>query len=205
MTGLSDLALAQPLMVIAIVAILLASAGWMIERDRPGLALALRRSGYLGMLATGLLLIGQLANEAERSDAKLVLGQRPSLMVEGASTVVPMASDGHFWVTAKVNGVAHDFLIDTGATYTGMSRSAAAISAIEPLAGTPLIELDTANGVIEARINAARTFTFGNVAAAGLQIAVPEHDQDKTNVIGMNFLSGLKSWRVEGNRLILEP
>ncbi|HOB14020.1 MAG TPA: TIGR02281 family clan AA aspartic protease, partial [Novosphingobium sp.] len=102
MTGLSELALAQPLLIIAIVAILLASAGWMIERERPRFALALRRSGYLGMLATALLLIGQAANEAEHSDAKLILGQHPSLVVEGTSTVVPMASDGHFWVTAKV-------------------------------------------------------------------------------------------------------
>ncbi|MEN2784920.1 hypothetical protein ACFOKI_15215 [Sphingomonas qilianensis] len=27
----------------------------------------------------------------------------------------------------------------------------------------------------------------------------------ETNVIGMNFLSRLKSWRVEGNILVLEP
>ena len=47
---------ATPLLLSALV--LLAAAGWMIERDRSALAQNLRRVGYLGMLAAGLLLAG---------------------------------------------------------------------------------------------------------------------------------------------------
>jgi len=37
-----------------------------------------------------------------------------------------------------------------------------------------------------------------------LAVVVAEEFGD-SNVIGMNFLSQLKSWRVEGNEMILEP
>ena len=202
---IGELAAAKPLLIIAILAVLAAAAGWMMERDRPALARALRQSGYLGMLAAGLLLVGQLAWQAEKSDARLMVRTPPGLTVSGQETVVPMAPDGHFWVTAQVNGRPVEFLVDTGATYTGMGRDAAQEAGIVPDDSEIPFELDTANGVIRARMGLAREFRFGSVEAPDLQVAVPETVTDKTNVLGMNFLSRLQSWRVEGNRLILVP
>lgn len=202
MSGLIDEKL---LLLIAIAALLAASAGWMMEQDRPGFARALRQTGYLGMLATGLLLVGQLAYSAEKSDADLLLHARPALTVEGSETIVPMASDGHFWVKATVNGKPQDFLIDTGATFTGMSRSAAESAGITPDTSQMPIQLDTANGTIEATIGRADELKFGNIAVRQLDVAIPRNGGDKTNVIGMNLLSQLASWRVEGERLVLVP
>jgi aspartyl protease family protein len=113
-------------------AVLAASAGWMIEKDRPGLARGLRQSGYLGMLAAGLLLIGQMAQQAERSDAAILFGSKPKLSVEGSETVIPLSSDGHFWVRATVNGAELDLMIDTGATYTSLSSDGAEAVGLEP-------------------------------------------------------------------------
>ena len=121
-----------------------------IERDHPGLARGLRQTGYLGMLAAGLLLVGQLAYTAERSDAALELHRRPALTVRGSETIVPIASDGHFWVKAEVNGQELDFLIDTGATFTGLGKSAAQELGIQLDTSKAPLELETANGVITA-------------------------------------------------------
>lgn len=205
MSGIGDLAIAQPLLMLVILAVLAAATGWMVERDRPALALALRRSGYLGMLAAGLLLIGQLAQQAERSDAALLLGSRPKLSVEGDETVIPMASDGHFWADATVNGTEVRFLIDTGATMTGISQDAAEAAGITPDPGEMPLQLNTANGVITATVGRAGELSFGSITAKGLAVAVPRDLDDDTNVIGMNLLSQLASWRVEGDRLILVP
>jgi aspartyl protease family protein len=205
MSGIGELAVAQPLLIIAILAVLMASAGWMVEQDRPALARALRKSGYLGMLATGLLLVGQLAYTAEKSDADLLLHARPALSVEGSETIVPMASDGHFWVEAMVNGKPQEFLIDTGATFTGMSRSAAESAGITPDTSQMPIQLDTANGTIEATVGRADELKFGSITVRQIEVAVPIAGHDKTNVIGMNLLSQLASWRVESERLILVP
>jgi aspartyl protease family protein len=45
---------------------------------------------------------------------------------------------------------------------------------------------------------------FGNVAAHGLD-AIIAPGLGPTNVIGMNLLSRLSSWRVEGRTMILVP
>jgi aspartyl protease family protein len=45
---------------------------------------------------------------------------------------------------------------------------------------------------------------LGDIAARGLGVVVSPAFGD-TDVLGMNFLSKLKSWRVEGQTLILEP
>ena len=202
---MSELLFNEPLLVIAILAVLAAASGWMIERDRPRLARSLRQTGYLGMLAAGLLLVGQLAYTAERSDAALELHRRPRLTVSGGETIVPMASDGHFWVTAAVNGRELDFLIDTGATFTGLGKSAAEELGIQPDTSQAPIELETANGVITATIGKVDALRFGNIEVHGLPVAVPQDTADETQVIGMNLLSQLASWRVEGKTLILVP
>jgi len=204
-TSLSEFFSNEPLLILVVIGILAAAAGWMIEHDRPGFSRALRNSGYLAMLASGLLLIGKLAHDASRSDAAMLLNAQPRLAVEGAETIVPMASDGHFWVEANVNGQPIDFLIDTGATYTGMGRAAALAAQIKPDPGEMPLELETANGTISARLGRAETVQFGNIRIRGLPIAVPDEIDDKTNVIGMNLLSQLGSWRVEGETLILTP
>lgn len=205
MTGLVALASSYPLLIIAIGAILLAAAGWMLEHDHPARASLLRRLGYLGLIAVLLLQVGLSAMEAKRSDAALELNSRPAVSVAGNETIVPLASDGHFWVEAEVNGHRQEFLIDTGASFTGMSRADAQAAGISPAADIPPLELDTANGTIQATIGRARSLSFGGITVQNLEIAVPTSGHDKTNVIGMNLLSQLASWRVEGDKLILVP
>ncbi|MFN3516575.1 MAG: TIGR02281 family clan AA aspartic protease [Novosphingobium sp.] len=205
MTGIGELAIAQPLLMLAIVAVLAAAAGWMIEHDRPALGRALRSTGYLGMLAAGLLLVGQTAHQASRSDAKLLLGSRPSLTIAGTSTVIPLSGDGHFWIRALVNGREVDFLVDTGATYTSLSDSAADLARLEPDNSKASATLNTANGVIEARFARIEEMRFGTITARQLDAIILPGASGSTNVIGMNLLSQLGSWRVENDQLILEP
>jgi aspartyl protease family protein len=205
MSNLVDLATQYPLLIVAVVAILLATAGWMLERDHPARASLLRRFGYLGLIAVLLLQVGISAMEAEKSDAAFEFGSRPTVTVKGSETIVPMASDGHFWVEAEINGQAHEFLIDTGASFTGMGRAAAQAAGITSAQDILPLELETANGTIQATIGRARSLSFGGITVQNLEVAVPVRGLDKTNVIGMNLLSQLASWRVEGNKLILVP
>lgn len=202
---MTDLPLDHVLLALVTLAVLAAAAGWMVEKDRPALALALRRSGYLGMLAAGLLLIGEMARQAERSDAAMLLNERPSLSVEGSQTVIPLAGDGHYWTRAEINGTRLDFLIDTGATYTALSESAARAAGLKPDPLRPPAQLDTANGTVEARYATIDQLSFGTIAARRLDAVILPDAGLQTNVIGMNLLSGLESWRVEDGNLILEP
>jgi aspartyl protease family protein len=205
MSTLTELIASQPLLLIAVLSIVIAAAGWMSEREHPARGRTLRRMGYLGLIAALLLQVGLLAFHAERSDAALEIGRRPALTVSGGETVVPLASDGHFWVEAEVNGQPVEFLIDTGATFTGIGRGLAAELGISPDPQVAPLELQTANGVITATIGRAASIRFGNIEVRGLPVAVPRDTDDDTQVIGMNLLSQLTGWRVEGDQLILTP
>jgi aspartyl protease family protein len=62
----------------------------------------------------------------------------------------------------------------------------------------------TANGTIQAELVTVEELRFGNVVARDLD-AVVAPGLGEANVIGMNLLSRLASWRVEGRTLILVP
>ena len=119
----------------------------------------------------------------------------------GEELRIPMAEDGHFWVEASVNGHDAPFLVDSGASITTISRAMADVAGIET--GMRVAMVETANGAIPMRKARAESFAVGHIQRVDFAIQVNDHDD--ANVLGMNFLSLLGSWRVEGNYLVLRP
>lgn len=148
--------------------------------------------------------------------AALIVGQRDQFariwndafggaqQVQGSAMRIQMADDGHFWADAQVNGNAVRFMIDSGATTTAMSRSAATAAGITINESGFPISIETANGTVEARRARIDSMTLGSIRAEDLAVVVASEFGD-TSVLGMNFLSQLESWRVEGRFLILQP
>lgn len=124
--------------------------------------------------------------------------------VAGKELRVRMASDGHFWVDASINGVKRRMLIDSGATITAVSDGTARAAGIEAGAGLTPVVLRTANGATPAQVGAIDELRVGNIVARNLRIVTAPGLGD-LDVLGMNFLSKLESWRVEGRTLILVP
>ncbi|WP_419827500.1 retropepsin-like aspartic protease family protein [Sphingomonas sp.] len=125
-------------------------------------------------------------------------------VVAGREVRVPMASDGHFWARANVDGVARRMLIDSGATVTALSPTTAAAAGLDVERGVLPVVLRTANGTIAANTARVGTLRLGDIVARDLAVVVSPGFGD-TDVLGMNFLSRLKGWRVEGRTLILTP
>ena len=124
--------------------------------------------------------------------------------IVGSTLRINKSLDGHFWVDALVNGQNMRFLIDSGASITALSESAVMSASLNiDQSGFPMV-LMTANGPIEARRSNIATLEIGPLRASDLPIVVSPAFGD-VNVLGMNFLSQLKSWRVEGDEMILEP
>lgn len=202
---LGSLFYAKPLLALTILAILIAVAAGMLAQRHPRLGEALRSLSHVGLVAALLLTVTQIALHNTRSEAALWLDETRPPSIEGGETLVPLRADGHYWVQARLNGETVDFLIDTGATYTGVSKSVAERAALQPDADDQGVMLDTANGTIVARMSTAGTLAFGSIQAHGLPVAIGPDSEVETNVIGMNLLSQLASWRVENDRLILVP
>lgn len=125
-------------------------------------------------------------------------------LVVGDTLRIRQSADGHFWANATVNALPVRFLIDSGATTTAMTLQTARSAGIE-ISGSPFpVILTTANGSVEAQRGTIQSLQIGSMVAKDLPVVVAEEFGD-SNVIGMNFLSQLKSWRVEGREMILEP
>jgi aspartyl protease family protein len=119
----------------------------------------------------------------------------------GQTLRIPMALDGHFWVEAEVNGVPVRFLIDSGATMTTVGTATAAASGLDPLGGRGQL-VRTGNGVIRVGRARADTIALEGVERRGMTVLVSSNED--INVLGMNWLSSLRRWGVEGRWLILE-
>jgi aspartyl protease family protein len=117
----------------------------------------------------------------------------------GSELRIPVSEDGHFWVRARINGTNVNFLVDSGASITTVSQATAERAGIET--GVRVDMVQTANGQVLMRRGNAEEFQVGPISRPGLSVSV--NPGDRTNVLGMNFLSSLRSWRVEGNYLVL--
>ncbi|GAB5481509.1 MAG: hypothetical protein Pars92KO_12660 [Parasphingorhabdus sp.] len=124
--------------------------------------------------------------------------------VVGGTLKIRRSLDGHYWADAEVNGMPVRFLIDSGATTTAMTLKTARAANIDINEGGFPTYLNTANGTVEAQRGSIQSLKVGPMTALDLPVVVAEAFGD-SNVLGMNFLSEMKSWRVEGREMILEP
>lgn len=161
----------------------------------------------LSSIALGLILLTvvlQLSRIDPRLDVALPQLGLPEQVVEGGETRIPLGPDGHYWLRATINGVPANFMVDTGATITAISEDVADRAGLEPRRGGIPIMINTANGTISAKVATVGTLAFGNVQAHGID-AVVAPNFGETNVLGMNVLARLESWRVEKGELVLVP
>ena len=119
---------------------------------------------------------------------------------QGAETRIPMAIDGHFWVDAKVNGHDVRFLVDSGATTTTIDRRTAQTLGVQISARRDQY-VRTGNGIVRVASGQADELTVGGITRHGVELEIT--DNDDLNVLGMNYLSSLSRWGVEGRWLVL--
>lgn len=124
--------------------------------------------------------------------------------VVGNEVRVRMSPDGHFWARATINGLERRMLIDSGATVTTLSEQTAERASIDRGSGLLPIVMRTANGIVPADTGSIDRITLGSMEARNLKVAISPAIGD-IDVLGMNFLSQLSSWRVEGRTLIMVP
>jgi len=176
----------------------------LFARRMPLGRVAIMALAWIGIFAKGLVVVA-IVNQNQW----LIAGTRavfygPDQSVVGSEVRIPMADDGHFWARATINGVERVMLVDSGATVTALSTATAANAKIDLDGMAAPAVVSTANGTVTGKSATIASLKVGGITATDLPtIVAPEFgDQD---VLGMNFLSRLKSWRVEGKTLILTP
>ncbi len=174
--------------------------GAMLSRRGPAARVAMQTVTLVTVFAAGFVIF------AFRDDLGY-LGQRLKTEVTGEPIAVgttlrvPMALDGHFWVEARVNGQPVKFLVDSGATMTTIGRTTAQAARV-PIKRTEEQLVRTGNGIIRVGLGTADHFVVDDIERRNIRLHVSENED--INVLGMNFLSSLRRWGVEGRWLVLE-
>ena len=176
----------------------------LLARRMPLGRVAVMALAWIGIFATGLIVVAIVNQNQWLISGTRAVFYGPDQSVVGSEVRIPMADDGHFWARATINGVERTMLVDSGATVTALSTATAANAKIDLDGMAAPAVVSTANGTVTGKSATIASLKVGGITATDLPtIVAPEFgDQD---VLGMNFLSRLKSWRVEGKTLILTP
>ncbi|PXA94436.1 TIGR02281 family clan AA aspartic protease [Nostoc sp. 3335mG] len=170
---------------------------------KPSVGAVLR--AVVGWAVIAGILYVAFSHRARLSESLTGFGERLGLAeqtVEGDTVRIRQSPDGHFWATARLNGTERRMLIDSGATTTAISEATARAIGVTPRRVPPVV-INTANGVIEAARGRIETVRIGSLETRDLPVVISP-SFGEFDVIGMNFLSRLGSWRVERGTLILE-
>ena len=122
--------------------------------------------------------------------------------ISGEAIELRRQDDGHYWIMVDINGKPVRFMVDSGATMTAINAITARDAGIEA-DGYPII-LSTANGRVAAKRANVQSLVVGPHRIENHPVVVSESFGD-INLLGMNFLNSMHSWRVEANVMIIIP
>ena len=172
--------------------------GSLIARREPMAKMLVMVLGWLAIFGLGFVFFtfrDDLSYLAQR--LKTEATGKP--MVEGKEVRIPEAIDGHFYVDGIVNGKPIRFLIDSGATMTTIGRADAETASV-PISANRNQVVQTGNGMVRVAQGRADSLNIGPIQRSDVGLHISDDD---LNVLGMNYLSTLQRWSVEGRWLIM--
>jgi aspartyl protease family protein len=175
-------------------------AGSLISRREKFARLATMALAWIAIFGAGFVLFtfrDDLGYVAQRLKAEAV----GAPVVTGEEVRIPMAIDGHFWVSADLNGQKVKFLVDSGATMTTIGRETAAAAGVAVSSNRGEV-VRTGNGMLRVATGRAESLNIGPIERGNVGLHIAENED--LNVLGMNYLSSLERWGVEGRWLILK-
>lgn len=123
-------------------------------------------------------------------------------LVSGEEIRLARAADGHFRAELTVNGVAVDFLVDTGATEMVLSQRDAARVGLDPSGLAYTRRAQTANGTVSGAPVSLERVVFAGMTDSNVP-AVVNGGRLNTSLLGMSYLNRFSSLSIEGERMIL--
>lgn len=195
---------------VAGLALLIFIGGPLIGRYRGQLGTAAR--DLMIWLIAGLALIGGYAYRGElMSVASRITGElRPAgspdvVEVEGEAAVrLRRAINGHFIATTEVNGRSMTLLVDTGASSVVLKPADAELAGIALDGLVFSVPVNTANGVTFSAPVRLKTVAVGPIVLEGVDALVAKPGTLSESLLGMSFLSRLRSYEFAGEYLTIK-
>lgn len=162
----------------------------------------------LGIMAIGLAALGWYAAARLPADLdRLGPGGQTAPTAGPADEAwnridIAAGGDGHFVLTAQVEGVPIPFLVDSGATMVVLSPDAARRIGLARGRLRYDQRVQTANGPARVAPVRLREVRIGQLAQRDVEASVIETPM-QLSLLGMSFLSRLDRWEVRDGRLSL--
>jgi aspartyl protease family protein len=129
---------------------------------------------------------------------------RGEAQVEGERSVkIRKRPDGHFMVRTETNGIALSMLVDTGASTVVLKPADAQRLGIDVDRLRYSVPVQTANGTTYAASVRLRNLTVGKISLDNVDALVAKQGTLKDNLLGMSFLSRLRSYEFTSEYLTL--
>lgn len=112
-------------------------------------------------------------------------------------------SDGHFVAKAQINGATASLLVDTGASAVVLTQGDARLAGIDVQKLSYSVPVRTANGVAYAASVRLRSVTVGSVVISNVDALVSAPGALGQSLLGMTFLTRLRSYEVSGEYMTL--
>jgi aspartyl protease family protein len=111
--------------------------------------------------------------------------------------------DGHFGAHVSVNGASVTMLVDTGASTVVLKQTDARKLGIDTTDLRYSVPVQTANGVAYAARVRLRSIAVGPIVLTQVEALVAQPGTLKESLLGMTFLSRLRSYEFSGDYLTL--
>lgn len=148
----------------------------------------------------GLIFLGVVAGVGLWDDVTRQVAPRESVMADGR-VEIPVAPDGHYYVTALVNGEKLRFVVDTGASDIVLTADDARRLGFDPDTLAFAGRAQTANGLVRTAPVTLDEITLAGFRDTRVPAVVNAGDLD-TSLLGMRYLSRYRI-TLAGDRMTL--
>lgn len=124
--------------------------------------------------------------------------------LSGRKVAVARDERGHYYAEFRLNGRRHEAMVDTGATYVAINASTARRIGLDLGPKDFRYTVNTANGSTKAAAATIRELEVGRIRLENVEAVVLDDRALTRTLIGMSFLSRLKTFGVEDGTLVLE-
>lgn len=170
---------------------------WFFVQNRQSLSKTLQMA-----LAWVFIFLGVIAVVGLWSDIRGAVGGQQRITVSEGRIEVPRSFDGHYYVTATIDGAAVQFLVDTGASQVVLSHADAERIGVDTGSLNYFGRAMTANGEVRTAPVKLDRFELGSFTDSNVTAWVNEGEMD-ASLLGMEYLQRYSSVEFTGGKLVL--
>ncbi len=183
--------------VIYLVVLLAMVAGWFFMTSRDNLNRTLQHAAIWAMIFIGGAAAVGLWNDINSSTL------RGQVSLNGGNRIVVQRSgDGHYYLSADVNGAPVRFVVDTGATEIVLTQADAARAGLDPDNLAYLGRANTANGEVRTALVRLEEIRLGEAVDRKVRALVNQGQMDDS-LLGMGYLQRWGSLEIRDGELVL--